>query len=316
MKKFLIVIVSLFVISTICIYIFIPATVNISRAVSINCTQDGAYRFLSQQDNWLKWWPSANADSGKTDTGNILSYKDYEYKIIPTASDVTAIQVSNAEQQVISSINIQPLLIDSVTVLWQFSLSTDINPVKRLQQYVYARQMENNMGDILASFRIFMSSKKNVYGSDIEQIKVTDTLLVATKKIFTVYPGTTEIYALINSLKTYITTSGAQQTHYPMMHIRTTDSNKYEAMVAIPVNTEIKTRDGIFIKRMAPGKILVTDSIPGGDYSVKQAFKQLENYVSDYKKISPAIPFESLETDRSSEPDTLKWVTRIYYPVF
>ena len=30
--------------------------------------------------------------------------------------------------------------------------------------------------------------------------------------------------------------------------------------------------------------------------------------------MSPAIPFESLITNRLEEPDTSKWVTKIYYP--
>jgi hypothetical protein len=37
--------------------------------------------------------------------------------------------------------------------------------------------------------------------------------------------------------------------------------------------------------------------------------------MSDYQQTAMAIPFESLVTDRSREPDTLKWITNIYVPV-
>jgi hypothetical protein len=29
-----------------------------------------------------------------------------------------------------------------------------------------------------------------------------------------------------------------------------------------------------------------------------------------------AIPYQSLVTDRMKEPDTMKWLTRLYVPVF
>ena len=86
-------------------------------------------------------------------------------------------------------------------------------------------------------------------------------------------------------------------------------------MVAIPVSKSIPTNNNFLFKRMVPGKILVTE-VKGGTYTTGEALKQLEIYRSDNHLRSPAIPFESLVTDRSREPDTSKWVTKIYYPVF
>lgn len=318
MRKWFAALVVLFVLGVACIYIFIPGNLDVGQEVSVSCTQGGAYRFLSDENNWQKWWPDSGKDSNstKTDTGSVFTYKGYNFKILQRSYDMTAVQVSSPGMNAISTIKILPLLIDSVVIQWECTLVTGLNPFIRLQKYIYAGQIEDNMSDVLLTFKQFMGSKKNIYGYNIEQIKVTDTLLITTKKTFKDYPGTDEIYELLNTLKKNIASAGAKETHYPMMHVRKTDSNYYEAMVAIPINTEIKPGQGAFIKRMAPGKILVTDALNGGDYSVKQAFKQLENYVSDYKKVSPAIPFESLETDRLTEQDTLKWSTRIYYPVF
>ena len=62
------------------------------------------------------------------------------------------------------------------------------------------------------------------------------------------------------------------------------------------------------------GNILITE-VKGGSNKINNAYKQIRNYISDYNRIAPAIPFESLVTDRSKEPDSSKWVTRIYYPV-
>jgi hypothetical protein len=99
-----------------------------------------------------------------------------------------------------------------------------------------------------------------------------------------------------------------------MLHI-TSDSGYFETMVAIPVNKVVPPKDNFLFKRMVPGKILVTE-VTGGRYTTAHALKQLENYLEDNELQSPAIPFESLVTDRSRQPDTSKWVTKIYYPVY
>jgi hypothetical protein len=65
---------------------------------------------------------------------------------------------------------------------------------------------------------------------------------------------------------------------------------------------------------MVPGKILVAE-VKGGEQRVREAAANLQNYVDDYKLKSPAIPFESLVTDRTKETDTSKWITKLYYPI-
>ena len=66
---------------------------------------------------------------------------------------------------------------------------------------------------------------------------------------------------------------------------------------------------------MVPGKILVAE-VKGGAYTADEALRQLTMYMDDNHLVSPAIPFQSLVTERSKEPDTTKWITKIYFPVF
>jgi hypothetical protein len=56
--------------------------------------------------------------------------------------------------------------------------------------------------------------------------------------------------------------------------------------------------------------------VKGGLFSVINGEEELTYYLSDYKKNSPAIPFQSLVTNRLLEIDTSKWVTKLYYPIF
>jgi hypothetical protein len=65
---------------------------------------------------------------------------------------------------------------------------------------------------------------------------------------------------------------------------------------------------------MILGYILVGE-VKGGMVTVAAAEKRMADYAFDHQKTAPAIPFQSLITDRMQEKDTGKWITRIYYPV-
>jgi hypothetical protein len=65
---------------------------------------------------------------------------------------------------------------------------------------------------------------------------------------------------------------------------------------------------------MVLGNILVAE-VKGGVYTAEKAIEVLSVYANDKKRISPAIPYQSLVTDRMQVSDTSKWITRLFYPV-
>ena len=130
------------------------------------------------------------------------------------------------------------------------------------------------------------------------------------------YPSTEEVYALINKLRTALNKEHIDSSGYPMLNVSKPDIVNYVVRVAIPVHQAITETNDIRIKRMVPGNIMISENITGGPHSVSVAFKAMDAYVGDYQKTIPAIPFQSLITDRSVEADTSKWITKIYYPVY
>ena len=59
----------------------------------------------------------------------------------------------------------------------------------------------------------------------------------------------------------------------------------------------------------------MTGEVTGGQKEIEEAQKQMELYITDYQRSIIAIPFQMLITDRTREPDSSKWITRIYFPV-
>jgi len=317
MKKLLIGLSVIFILLLAGIYSFIPDQPVISKIVLLKSTPNTSYKYLSEEINWKKWWPnnSVHLNRNTRNENDSFYYKENKYQITQAFFNTIEVHILDKNSDIKSIITIVSLKKDSVKVEWQFSFVASHNPFKRLQQYLQVKDIKINMEAILRALKSFLEKKENVYGTNIRQEKVRDTLLVATKLVSVYYPTTSDIYGLINRLRIYINHHGARETNYPMLHVSILDSSHFETMVAIPVNIALPG-DSIFLfKRMVPGKILVVD-VKGGKLSIDKAFAQLQNYLIDYHLESPAIPFESLVIDRLNEPDTIKWITRIYFPIF
>jgi hypothetical protein len=216
---------------------------------------------------------------------------------------------------IVSGIIIVPINKDSVAIEWRCELKTSSHPFKRVRKFLDALTIKDDMSTILLSFRSYLEKTENVYGIHVEKTKVRDTLLIGSQQVFTSPPSTEAIYQLLSNIKNHVMKEGAVETGSPMLNTRNTGPGQYETMVAIPINKAITEQENLFLRRMIPGNILVAE-VQGGPVTINNALQQLELYVSDHKLESPAKPFQSLTTDRTTEQDTAKWKTTIYYPVF
>ena len=307
---------ALIFIATLCllissIYVFIPSTLRISEAVKINCTVDGTNRFLTHDDNWEKWWPQNKINKSQDN----FSYAGFTFKPIKKLYNRQMVIIEKNDLKIQSFIDLIQLSNDSLIVRWHTEMNTNINPIKRLKQYNNAVKIKRSMHNILIRLQTFLADKNNIYDYEIHKDNIQKTYLVATISAFTHYPSTAEIYESIDKLKKYIALKEAVETNFPMVNITGSDSTKYEAMIAIPTNKELPGSGSIFMKRIVTEKVLA-GKVQGGTYEINNALKQLQTFLDDYHLTSPAIPFQSLVTDRLNQPDTSKWITIVYLPIF
>ncbi len=313
MKKKILIISGLFVISLAAVYIFIPAQISITQTRNINCTTNGAIRVLSDNNNWPKWWPNTMGGSKQYTGADSFYYNNSLYTILQNSDGTVEICIHNNGDTVSSKMFILALPFDSTAVQWQCTFAPSLNPVKKIQQYLLAVKIKNNMVAILDSLQSFLGKKENVYGMEISKSSFTDTVLIATRAVYHTYPSTADIYKLINTLKNYISGNNAKEINVPMMNVTVLGDTLYEMMVALPIDKELKGNGAIFPRRMVSGNFMKTE-VTGGYHTVNNALNQLLFFMSDYHKTIMAIPFEVLVTDRSKETDTSKWVTKIYQP--
>lgn len=303
MKKLIISIVIVLLLLIAGIYIFIPRSATVSETLTISSTLNSTNRFVTDSAAWKTWWPDSSTSEG------------FIFKPGKRGFNSINVLIQNENTTVESRITLLPVKKDSVFLEWRGIYQSGNNPLARIKTYREQDAIKKSMKDALVHLKTFLENNANIYDNAIERTKVKDTLLIATQIFSADTPSVNEIYSLINRLKEHAKNEGAQQTGYPMLNTRPSEDNRLETMVAIPIDRRVKETSAVFIRTLVPGNILVTET-KGGPHTIRNAFVQLEKYLSDYHMESPAKPFQSLITNRQSEPDTSKWVTKLYYPVF
>lgn len=312
MKKWIVAAIILFLLSLISIYIFIPTNIVVTKSIIVNANQAGTHRFLTDESNWKKWWPDSSGDNNKMTDLKLDGYRFNQNKSLFNSFEITIEKSGGALNSLL-----QLFLITnkSTEIKWIVAINSGINPFTRIQRYFIAKKLGNSLEVILASMAKYVNTVEHIYGLDIREERVKIEFMTSTKKSFSSYPTTENVYELIDQIRTYISKSQVKEEDYPMLHINIPDSTHYEAQVAIPISKQLPD-SGIFSsKRMLKKGNILTAEVTGGTYTIDERMKQVDLYIADHQYSNVAIPFQSLITDRRKETDTTKWVTKIYYPI-
>jgi hypothetical protein len=306
MKKILITLVLLLVLVLAAVYLFIPGKIKIETSISLNAALPGVSRSLMDENNWKKWWPGES----------VFNYNKQTYSIRSKISSVLNIDIHSGKDTVTSRLGLVPIENDTMTIGWHAELMTSSNPFTRFSQYRHAKTTKKNMNKILQSMKAFLEKTKNIYGFEIKETLVTDSVLISVRRSFEHYPNVQEIDAMIQDLKKYIVQNNAIEKNSPMLNVLKLDSSHYEAMSAIPVDKALPRTNEFAPKFLLKGGNVLEAQVQGGPTTIENGLQEIEKFRSDYKYTSPAIPYQLLVTDRLKETDTTKWTTKLYYPVF
>ena len=295
MKKWILAGLSVILVLLAIVYLLLPSPDSVSGRIGIRSSADGIYRTMSQQEKW-------DSLAGAKFT--------IEKRLVNTI--ILATKRSNPDTVHLLLI---PLDNDSVDISWRVALSPGSGVFSKWSHNRYAAETRNNINNALEKFRVFLEDEKNLYGISITDTTTYDTLLLATRFITNSYPSASETYRQVEKLQTTAQELNAASTGFPMLNVTKTDSGTFRCMVALPINKVVNNKGDVFFLRMVPGRFLAAD-VKGGPYTIIRAHEMMQLYFKDFKRISMAIPFEYMITNRLDEPDTSKWVSKIYGPVF
>ena len=309
MKKWILTVSVLVVVIISILYFLIPANQNAGYQTVVNCTQTASSRKIIYTEKWKLWWP------GEKINDTLYKYQNYTYSIDKILLNGIEITISDNKSSVKGFFQFGYYGHDSTRFDLTYKNNFSSNPLKRFQQYFQLKGFESNVISLLGNIRKYFDNPENIYRLNIIADKVVESSLISLKKTFQHYPSTIEIYQAIDSVKGYIKKAAGEEAGFPMLHVENRGPENFELMVAIPTTNELPTEGQFLLKRMHAGYAL-TAEVTGGVYRVMDGERELANYIIDYKINSPAIPFQSLVTNRLQETDTTKWITKLNYPVF
>ena len=308
MKKMIIVLIGVLLLSCLLIYVLIPTVIIIRKSISIENNLNGLRRSLSDSTKWAQWWPGEISSNKK-----ILDEKEYRLTDITFSS--LLIDINRQKDTVKTSFNIIPLNNQSVTLEWGTKIYASYNPYIRLKTYLYAQAIGKDFSKVLKAAKTYYSNSESVYGLDIKRDTVKNSSLIFTIDSSQGYPSTEKIYSMLAELRKYIAYNNATIIDSPMLNINSTDSVNYITRVAIPTDRKLASNGKIQYRWMLGGGNILSAEIKGDNRKVDSALAMVEKYVQDYELVAPAKPFYSLVTNRLALKDSNSWVTKIYYPI-
>jgi ribosomal protein L30/L7E len=309
MKKWLILISVVLVASLITFNFLFPSTQTETYDTIVKCPPRAVARQIVNKEKWKNWWP------GRKISDSVYSFENCNYKIGEILLNGFKTVVYHDKDSVSGLLQFIYFGTDSTQLKWTSVCSFSKNPLKRISQKKDVKTINDASINLVNEMKNYFAVASDVYGMKITEEKVKDSTMIAFKQTFDHYPTTEEIYGMIRSVQKYVKEKGGIETNYPMLNVHKEGPSRYETMVAVPTNKDLPANGKFELKKMVLGNILEAQ-VTGGTERVKEGEKELANYVDDHQKISPAIPFQSLVTDRISEPDSTKWITRLYYPIF
>lgn len=312
MKKWIVWFLVILLLGVASIYIFIPAKIVITNISSAEATITGEYRYISQEENWEKWW--LDADGKSHHKGEPFTYGANEFRISKRSYNAVGIDIRQKGVDIPSFINLVSYVIDSTGAFWACEMPSTFNPFTRLKNYLNAREIRKNMTGVMNNFSAFISKPDNVYGMTIYKTTVHDTLMVSARFMSPHYPTTAQLYGYFDTLKHSIFKQKAIPVGFPIMNLRKMADGSFETQTGMPTNRLLKNDGKILALRMPPGLFMTAD-IRGGAYTVDEAMRQLDLFIQEYNRTKIATGFQILITDRRLEPDTTKWITKIKIPI-
>jgi effector-binding domain-containing protein len=310
MKKIILVIFAIAFIIVTGIYFLIPSPLQISNQVTIEASDAIASKFLIQKNEWAKWWPGTKTND------TLFTYKGTTFHIDKTTNSGVNLWFEKNDLKFYGEISYLADNDNTVKISWLAEGESSANLIQKIRDYLQAKTLKDETTVILKHLKTFLEDEKNTYAYKIYINKVKEPILLTTADTLSAYPDMHYVYEAIKQLREQAKTQSAKETSFPMLNVTQTDDKQFETRIALPINKVINPAGNSSINKLVRGGNLLVADVKGGPNTVHDAFSQVKLFMKDHGLISPAMPFESLITDRSVEKDSAKWVTKIYYPIF
>lgn len=291
-------------------YFYIPSTIKVSSYKISNAHELTVLRLINDQTLFAKSMSHFYDNNRKA-----FRVDDLTITMHSALSNVIQMDIATKEQTIKSFIIANAINKETTAISWFFEIKTKWNPIQRWQDYQEAIKIKKATSKLIDTFNSYVEKPVNMYGFDIKEITLIDTVLITTKMTTKSLPTNDQIYKAADGLYAYIAKNKKVAVNEPMVTTIQNKSNDYTIMVGISINGAVPETNDYKIKKMPTnGKMFVAD-VKGGQAQITKGYDAVKNYLIESKRPTPAVPFELLLKNRRQTIDSNQWITRIYYPV-
>jgi hypothetical protein len=299
MRKIVLLLSTILVLSVVAIYLLVPKQFIIKGTQAVNQSAPSVIRGMMQTNKWWEWMPK-------------------EARLNVTGTMVATIQTELILDEVKVPVEFSIIDDTSSNAIIGFETSmeqTNWSPIARVQNYLFAKKIQGQLDLILSAAGNYYNTVKGVYGFEIQETNVQDSSLIALDQVLMDTPTLVQIYDMVAQLEQHIIAQNGKIKNDPMVNITRINKEEVYTQVAIPIEKDIQVKPPFTLKKMVLGKLLSV-AVIGDAAIVNSALVATKQYLGDKQKTSPAIPYVIYNTNRMKELDAQKWKSTINYPVF
>lgn len=292
------------------LYLFIPTHIKVSNFTESKSPELRVVRLIDNHALLTK-----TVGKYYDSTTKKISIDNVEFTLNNALSNMIQINVQTSRLQLKSFITVNANSKETSTISWFCDFQTSYNPIQRWLDYNEAVKIKKASATLIQHINEFVQQPVNVYGFDIKEITLKDTILISTKFPSKSRPTNEQIYKAAKELTAYLKSYHKTALENPMVTVLENSANDFTVMVGISIDGEIPTNEKFSIKKMPVfGKMFVAD-VTGNQSAINNGYAAVKLFLLDSKRPTPAVPFELLINDRQSVLDSTQWKTRIFYPV-
>jgi len=210
-------------------------------------------------------------------------------------------------------ITAEPLLDQPGKTIFKLAyISTRLNTLKG------GTEMEKETKQSLDKLKKYFQDPVQIYGFDVKRITVTDTTFLFASRTIAANKFAEESKALFDFLISESKKRDVVYTGVRIFHMEDDGNNTRKIFAGISINRSLKTRndDPVNFKMMPYGKNLLAVDYEGPYYNIKKINEAIEEYRTDNKLVSMAIPFHKYLSDGYGFTDSQVVKLRVCYPVY
>jgi effector-binding domain-containing protein len=311
---------------------FLPSKIHVSRSTVINVKPETAFAQVNNLKIWKNWsyWDQLDPEmqsvyeGPESGAGAMHSWKS-DHRMVGEGS-MTIVE-STEPSIIITSLNFGGTTSLGGWTFEEFDSGTQATVYMDLELSFVSRifpglmmneWLGNDFDKTLAGLKSWCESlpvapeEKEVWTVETINTTATDALsiqITTNQENFT--SKLNEAYIQLNDA---ISKQGLRQSgpNYAIYYQWSKDTVSFEA--GIPVDNKGKTEGNINAVSIPSVKAVKVDYY-GESAGTEKVHYFIDEYVKENGITITGAPWEEYVTDPSAEPDTSKWLTRVYYPV-